>query len=55
VIRGILSVFVLPRPDMDRPTAPRFANCCRYKSGRLAPNLAEGGTPRACVFGKPEM
>jgi hypothetical protein len=26
---------------MDRPAAPRFENCCRYKSGRFAPNLAD--------------
>ena len=41
MLRTILSVFVLPRPDMDRPAAPRFENCCRYKSGRFAPNLAD--------------
>jgi hypothetical protein len=40
---------------MDGPTAPRFENCCSYKSGRLAPNLADSGTPLARVFGKPHM
>lgn len=49
MIRRILSVFVLARPDMDRPTAPRFENCCRYKSGQLAPNLADSAAPLACI------
>ena len=40
---------------MDRPTAPRFENCCYYKSGRLAPNLADSGAALARVFGKPEV
>jgi hypothetical protein len=40
---------------MDRPMAPRFENCCYFKSGRLAPNLADSGTPLARVCGKPHM